>query len=176
MVDVKSSPRLGHDNRTKPQATLGEAARHQAELHMAPCLSRGPATPTPRPPRPPMGAAPQASPSLAPAPHPPVTASQLPSPHRPSATPQPNPSTPAQRLLTWRGRGSAHGGGGSPPTRGVLRRGASNAGGSSDGRGSHGASSLRGHYLGGCGQRNGEGTGRLSGCRRTANGRSGRGP
>lgn len=139
--------RHGSASTTEPtQATLGEVTP-------TPSRAAVPATPNSRPPRPRAGATRQA----------PGWASRRPRSSHPLRTdlrpPQsPVPARLARQLLTWRGRGSAHGGGGRAPTRRVLRRRPGNAGGGSDGRGGHSASSLRGHHLGGCGQRSGEGT------------------
>lgn len=139
--------RHGSASTTEPtQATLGEVTP-------TPSRAAVPATPTSRPPRPRAGAARQA----------PGWASRRPRSSHPLRTdlrpPQsPVPARLARQLLTWRWGGSAHGGGGRAPTRRVLRRRPGDAGGGSDGRGGHSASSLRGHHLGGCGQRSGEGT------------------
>lgn len=139
--------RHGSASTTEPtQATLGEVTP-------TPSRAAVPATPNSRPPRPRAGATRQA----------PGWASRRPRSSQPLRTDPRPPQSPvparlARQLLTWRGGGSAHGGGGRAPTRRVLRRRPSDAGGGSDGRGGHSASSLRGHHLGGCGQRSGEGT------------------
>lgn len=131
--------RHGSASMTEPtQATLGEVTP-------TPSRAAVPATPNSRPPRPRAGAARR-----------PRSSRPLRTDLRPPQSPV--PARLARQLLTWRGGGSAHGGGGRAPTRRVLRRRPGDAGGGSDGRGGHSASSLRGHHLGGCGQRSGEGT------------------